>query len=259
MFKMDPQYIVAGEIIRTARMYASSVSPLSLQILERLGGGLLKRLGLGSSKNSGGKRKPDEPRVSNTARDFTNNIKISGEIFELESVKGKKRVILTWDKLSRIKDEAARLASAPAGDVLFKGLKGCIILDGKYRLLEGEKLKLILRLSASLEIDGAVKRSWPRKKEFSSTRDMPALLEVLPLILVPALCKTGKKDLGFICLTSSGAGTYRVTCSRGFHSALNESLASLESLIDDISENVDIEEKNIVNQTFRRLSGYLDR
>jgi HrpA-like RNA helicase len=36
MFRSDPQYIVAGEIVRTSRMYAMSVSPLSKEILERI-------------------------------------------------------------------------------------------------------------------------------------------------------------------------------------------------------------------------------
>ncbi|MDR3191606.1 MAG: ATP-dependent RNA helicase, partial [Treponema sp.] len=36
MFKSDPLYIVAGEIVRTTRMYAMSVSPLSKAILERI-------------------------------------------------------------------------------------------------------------------------------------------------------------------------------------------------------------------------------
>jgi HrpA-like RNA helicase len=37
MFRTDPMYIVAGEIVRTSRMYAMSVSPLSMEIIERLG------------------------------------------------------------------------------------------------------------------------------------------------------------------------------------------------------------------------------
>ncbi|MDR0663685.1 MAG: ATP-dependent RNA helicase [Spirochaetaceae bacterium] len=255
MFKMDPHYIVAGEIIRTARMYASSVSPLSSEILERLDGGLLNWLGF--AKEPAGKGLKAGGKSREAAHDFTNSIKISNEVFEIENTKGKKRVILPWERLSRIKDDAARLASSPSGDALFKGLKGCVTVDGKYRLLEGEKLSLILRLSGSLEVDGALKRTWLVKKEFSSAQDLPALLEVLPLILVPALWKNGKKELGFICLVSNGAGTYRVTCSRGFHTALNESLSSVESLIDDLDENVSIEDKDIVNRTFRRLSDYL--
>jgi hypothetical protein len=51
MFKEDAEYIVAGEIIRTARMYASSVSPLSKKLLENIAegsfaGDILKQLGI---------------------------------------------------------------------------------------------------------------------------------------------------------------------------------------------------------------------
>jgi hypothetical protein len=242
-------------------MYASSVSPLSSEILERLGGGLLDRLGFAKEPAgkdlktaAGGKT---GKKAKDAAHDFTNSIKISNEVFEIENIKGKKRVILPWERLSRIKDETARLASSPRGDALLKGLKGCVTVGGKYRLLEGEKLKLILRLSGSLEADGALKRTWPRKKEFSSAKDLPALLDVLPLVLAPALWKSGKNDLGFICLSSNGAGLYRLNCSRGFHTALNESLSSVESLIDDLGEDVSVDDKNIVNRTFRRLSDYV--
>ncbi|MDR0684103.1 MAG: ATP-dependent RNA helicase [Spirochaetaceae bacterium] len=255
MFKMDPKYIVAGEIIRTARMYASSVSPLSEKILERLGGKLMSQLGFGSRKEAGNAASGGIKSMAGV-RDITNNIRISGEIFSIGKIKGKKRIILPWERLSLVKDEAKRLASAPGGEAIFKGLKGCITINDEYKLLEGEKLSLILRLSASLEIEEPEKKEW-RRKEFSSEHDLPALLAALPLVLAPALWKTTKKDLGFIGLTTNGAGIYHLTCSRGFHSALNESLASLESLIDELGEVVDLNDKNIVNQTFRRLSDYL--
>jgi hypothetical protein len=266
MFKMDPQYIVAGEIIRTARMYASSVSPLSKEILGRLGGGLLKRLGLGSVKETdspdktagkGGKKSKGKARTY-ASRDFTHSIKIAGEVFEIESVKGKEYVILPWERFSPVKDEAARLAAASTGDALFKGLRGCVITGGKYKLFDGEKLKLILRLAPALDIDGAIGREWPAKKEFSPSVELNALLEVLPLLLSPVVWKADKREMGFICLTNNGAGVYRVRCSRGFHSALNESLSSVESLIDEMGDGINIEDKNIVNQTFRRLSEYLN-
>jgi HrpA-like RNA helicase len=253
MFRMDPHYIVAGEIIRIARMYASSVSPLSKEILERLGGDLMKRLGVVKEDAVRGRK------AKEAARDFTHSVKISGEVFETETVKGKKFVTLPWERLAPIKDEAARLArAASAGEVLFKGLKGCILVDGKYRLFDGEKLKLILTLARELDIDGAVLRKLPQRKEFSPAQEPDALLEVLPLLLVPALWKPGKKDLGFICITTNGSGLYRLRCSRGFYTALNESLSSLESLIDELGDNASVEDRNIVNQTFRRLSDYLN-
>jgi hypothetical protein len=261
MFKMDPQYIVAGEIIRTARMYASSVSPLSKEVINRLDGRLLNQLGLDAVKEPDGKfavKGSGGKRLKEKARDFTNSIKIADEVFEIGVVKGKKRVILPWERLSKIKDETGFAAAAgAAGEVLFKELKGSVLVDGKYRLLDGEKLSLILWLAQLIDIDGALKRVWPRNKEFVLPQDLSALLEVLPLILFPALWKSGKKDLGFICLINSGSDGYHIRCSRKFHNALNESLSAVETLIDELGGNVSPEDKDIVNQTFRRLSAYL--
>jgi RNA helicase HrpA len=244
MFKMNPEYIVAGEIVRTARMYASSVSPLTPETLQKLGGALLNRLG---GVSGGEKIKKDKKII----KDWTNNIKIGNEVFEIQTVKGKKRAILPWETLRNVADDS--------GETLYKGLKGVIIIDGIYKLLEGEKLNLILKLIHSIDIGGAIKREWPRKKEFGAASSLPEMLELMPILLFPAVWKPGKKELGFICLTTNGKtpGSYRCRCSRGFHSALNESIASLESLIDELGDDVDLESKNIVNQTYRRLSDYL--
>jgi HrpA-like RNA helicase len=50
MFRSNPMYIVAGEIVRTSRMYAMSVSPLSREIVERLG---IKNEELGIKRETG--------------------------------------------------------------------------------------------------------------------------------------------------------------------------------------------------------------
>jgi hypothetical protein len=52
-------------------------------------------------------------------------------------------------------------------------------------------------------------------------------------------------------------GNYWFKCSRGFHTSLGESLASLETLIDELGEDVDVSSKHIVNQSYRRLSDLL--
>ncbi|GHV76699.1 ATP-dependent helicase HrpA [Spirochaetia bacterium] len=239
MFRENPQYIVAGEIVRTSRMYAMSVSPLSKNALEKIGAELYEALG--------GK---GFPREKLKARDFTNNIKIGADVFAIETIKGKKTVRLPWERLAKVKDDI--------GDVVrYKGLRGEIILEGRYTLLGGEKLALILSLASSLDIDGAVTRKWPRKRRFNSADGLSALLEELPLILAPSLWRPGKKDLGFLCLLTDGKGNYWFTCSRGFHTSLNESLASVETLIDELGDGIDSEIKHRVNRIFRRLSDYL--
>jgi HrpA-like RNA helicase len=264
MFRLDPPYIVAGEIVRTTRMYAMSVSPLSRETLETISPDLFASFGGKTRKGDGAAEKLKK------ARDFTNNIKISGEVFEIRTIKGKKTAILPWEQLRRIRDKLP-------GDTVYRGLKGMVLLEDRYSLLAGEKLELILALVPDMDIDKALTRNWPRKQNFSSRENLPALLEELPKLVCPAVWKSSggaaktksppdtgsrgkereKKELGFICLFTNGEGAYWFKCSRGFHTALNESLAALETLIDELGDEVDMEDKHIINQIYRRLSDYV--
>ncbi|MDR1108150.1 MAG: ATP-dependent RNA helicase [Spirochaetaceae bacterium] len=255
MFKTDPRYIVAGEIVRTTRMYAMSVSPLSKEILDRLNPDLFATFGGERDKKIKEPRQKGEKLKS--LKDFTHSIKIGGEIFEIQTIKGKKEARLPWEQLKRIRENLPK-------ENYYKGLKGTVIVDGTYTLLAGEKLDLILSLAPSLDIDGALNRRWAGKTTFNSQTDLDALLKELPALVSPAPwkqkgggAKTGRAALGFICLFTDGEGNYWLKCSRGFHTSLNESLASLETLIDELGNDVDIEKKHIVNQVYRRLSDYL--
>jgi len=252
MFRMDPQFIVAGEIVRTSRMYAMSVSPLSREILDRIGPGLFAgerggRLG----QEAEGRR--SEARAKGTlmkARDFTNNIKIAGETFELKTVKGKKTAVLPWEKLVQVRDA---ISAETIHKGMYKGLKGCIVFKG-LNLLDGEKLELILSLAPSLDPENAAGREWPRKRNFSSGEELGALLEYMDSLVRPAPWKKNSKELGFLGLFTDGEGGYWLRCSRGFHTSLNESLASLETLIEEMGDGFDADAKRMVNQAYRRLS-----
>ncbi|MDR0324071.1 MAG: ATP-dependent RNA helicase [Treponema sp.] len=261
MFHVDPQFIVAGEIVRTSRMYAMSVSPLSRGILDKLGLGnhpefFTQRHVDAEFKREErfkGERKEEKERKIKKARDFTNNIKISTEVFEMGTVKGKKMVILPWEKLSKIADQST--------ETVYKGLKGKIIVKNQFNLLVGEKLELILSLAPVLDVEGAFTRKWPRKGNFNLLEDFPTLLDHLDSLARPVIWKKGSKDLGFLGLftdnASQGGRCYWFRASRSFHTSLNESLSSLESLIDELGDEAAIEQKHIVNQCYRRLSGYL--
>jgi len=70
----------------------------------------------------------------------------------------------------------------------------------------------------------------------------------------PAPWKKNAKELGFLGLFTDGDGNYWLRCSRGFHTSLNESLASLEALIEEMGDGFDAGAKRVVNQAYRRLS-----
>jgi HrpA-like RNA helicase len=256
MFKTDPLYIVAGEIVRTTRMYAMSVSPISREILERLSPELFASFGIAG--------KPEDRRRQKQilARDFTNNVKIAGEVFPLENFRGKKEVRLPWEQLEKIKDT---INSETAS--LYKNLRGTIIVGrqgkGAYTLLAGEKLSLILTLLPTLD-PGTAWRHTPHRGNIVIADGLDTLLSEMPYLATPMLSgrkrkkadggRDERKELGFLALFNDGAGLYWLKVSRGFHTSLNESLASLETLIDELGDEVDIEKKHIVNQAYRRLS-----
>ena len=240
MFRTDPQFIVAGEIVRTSRMYAMSVSPLTRGILDRIRPGLFSD-DLTYTGTQVWKKKREE------RKDFTNTIKIATGVFEIKTIKGKKTAMLDWEQLVKIREKL------PA-ETMYKGLKGCIIYNGVYTLLAGEKLDLILSLTPTLDPENALRRNWPRKKNFNSGNDLGALIVHMDSLVKPVLWKKSSKDLGFLGLFTDGEGSYWLRCSRGYHTSLNESLASLEALIDEMGDDFDTGMKNTVNQAYRRLS-----
>jgi hypothetical protein len=267
----SPRYIVAGEIIRISRMYAMSVSPLSLEILQRISPLLLSELAdLPGQADLSGEPQWGEDRTKTERgklrRDFTNNIKLGNEIFSIETIKGKKHVFLPWEKLSSLKDSG--IEAIDPGQ--YRGLRGIITIRD-HTLLAGEKLSLILTLLPTLEPEGAFDREWKRKIHFFSgeTESLTRLAGELSNVLLPVV--HGKKqtpkgkprtekhgrELGFIALYTNDQGVYWFRCSRGFYTALNESMASLEALIDELGDEVDLTVKHEVNQTFRRLSDIL--
>ncbi|MDR2783442.1 MAG: ATP-dependent RNA helicase [Treponema sp.] len=88
MFKSEPKYIVAGEIVRTSRMYAMSVSPLSPSTLARISEDLFVALG-GSAAKPGKQRKGRKQGLGRNAFDSAaaHSVKIGSEVFEVKTVK----------------------------------------------------------------------------------------------------------------------------------------------------------------------------
>lgn len=253
MFKENPQFIVAGEIVRTTRMYAMSVSPLQKHWLPKISPlvaeGLLSRAAQ-KAIHTQAVRAVQEERA---ARDFTNQIKIAGEVFRLEVGKKKKKLaLLEWESLKRIRGELGREAAA-----VYKAMKG-VVTKGNLRLMDGEKLDLILRVAPILDLDRDLDKDWPRKRNFAVHEDGEALISALDHVLQVSRWKPNSKELGFVALFTDSAGSYWFRVSRGFHTALNESLASLEALVDDIAATAPREEKEKAAALYRKLSEFFD-
>lgn len=258
MFKASPLYIVAGEIVRTSRMFAMSVSPLTKKILAqldpRLEGELVK------IRNSKARNPEEKPAAQKSPQKKTaekssgeNTVRIGSFHFECKKLKGKKTLMLPWNEFKEaLAEEKSETLLAQVS-----GMKGIILMKGGYSLLPYEKMDTIIRAAKGLNLNPVSEQSWPKKMNISAgDKDgMQLLASSLGHIMRVTVAKRNSKEYGFICLFTDGKGTYWFKVSRGFITALNESLASLEKLIDDAaSSDLDAAAREKISLTYRMLS-----
>ena len=269
MFRTDPLFIVAGEIVRTSRTFAMSVSPLTKNLIAKISPDLEAKLNamrgkrsrsltgnleykgstfnavkgklLGRDDGHFGGRKAKEKNE--------NEIVIGGEIFEIEKQKGKKLLILPYNKFK------TALENEKDGNkmAVFAPIRAKLLLHG-VGLLAGEKLELISKVVQKLNLNPLDEKSWT-KRNFNLGEDGAAdrLVGELQNILRITMSKKSR-EYAFLALFTDGRGTYWFKMSRGFATALNESLSSLEALVD---EHVDfsVDGKERINAMYRMLSG----
>ena len=262
MFRQDPLYIVAGEIVRTSRMFAMSVSPLTKSVLEQISPSLPEQLenGKGSkgrleklSKDyeelAGKKKGKFEKEIGKLKKD-EDIISFGGEIFAVKKVKGKQQVLLPYESFIRAARSEKNINELP-------NVKGKIVYSNGFTLLEGEKLSLILRLVRALDLSPLANEAWGRKENINISQKGGAenLLKLVPNIMRIAVAKAKSKEYGFICLFTDGSGTYCFKVSRGFSTALNESLSSLETLADEKDLPFTNEDRERLNKIYRFLHG----
>ncbi len=253
MYKENPQFIVAGEVVRTTRMYAMSVSPLQKQWLSKISPIVAHGL-LGKAAAEVHMAKRAEIATAREKRDFTNRVKILSETFEIETEKkGKKCVELDWQKLKKLRDELPGIDLA-----MYRGLKGTVRWGGSS-LLDGEKLDVILKITPWLDLERDLERDWPRKRNFDAADEADDLVKCLDHVLQATKWKSKSRELGFVALFTDGSGVYWFRVSRGFHTALNESLAALEAMADDLGEKASAEQKDRINALYRKLSSFFDK
>ena len=290
MFRQDADFIVAGEIVRTTRMYAMSVSPLSKQQLYKISPELaeqliaLRRTGSpepqwqnarsqrerGHAQASGRGQKSEidtevlKKKKSETAAaegGIAGNLDtftLGGEVFPVERSKRSKRtVVLEWHTLKKI---IPRIEASD--EALIAGLKARVEYK-KRELFSGEKLSTVLKALTFIDVEKDLSTSWPQKKNFSledahefTATTLASLADSFDMILhVAKFRKSGK--YGFLGLYSDGVGNFWYQPSRTFTEALNQSLASAELLV-DYAEKLDspAELKEKIGTLYRRLSEF---
>ena len=272
LYRESPEYIVAGEIVKTSRTYAMSVSPVTPAILDAVRPGLKSLLALSSKKaqkkaaslaiemqNSGEKDAKGEKKkaaIPATA-DATDTLLIAGHRFRLERIKGKSSVIFPLKELEQLvrqSDDARALFSA--GNKKMRGK----VAAGNGFLLEGMKLDVIFKAASLLDMHPIPHSSWPKKVNFRVDENLDEFVQALQYIMRVTSSKEGGKQLGFITLYTDGAGAYWLKSCRGLHTAINESLASLEAFIEETAaKELDAEFKEEVSLLYGKLNSFFSK
>jgi HrpA-like RNA helicase len=284
MFRMNPQFIVAGEIVRTSRMYAMSVSPLSKKTLLRISPELYEGLVriteaeevvlIKKKKKKAGEiektikpgkaeQKKKKKETSNDAMDALAKLPIGDEVFEFEKYKDKsgkdeRYLLIPLEKVVKVRERF--IVFMKTYKQRYRDLRGILVVRGEYRLLIGKKVSHILSLLPHIEtsLPSAPEKQWPRRETFDIKQNLDALLVYLPDLATPAPWREQSKHLGFIGLLSRSEGHYMFNCSRDFSAIVYQSISAMETLIEDLGEDVDEETRQRVNQTYRRLTSCLD-
>ena len=243
MYRESPPFIVAGEIVRTSRMFARSVSPLKKQWLSEISETVAQEFAAPVEE----KRK--RPTEKTKKRDTTWEITFGGEKFSLIPYKkNKKMAVLPWEKISRVLRNSSE-------DQLkqHEKLRGKIVYQD-FEIHPGDQLGSILKIVPYIDPETDLREGPKKRGSFSTASDLPQLCEELEKIL--KLTRAGRKSkvLGFFALDTDGTGNYWLKVIRSFHTAVDVSLSSLEALADELPESTDDEHLSMVNAVYRRLS-----
>ncbi|CEM62499.1 ATP-dependent RNA helicase [Treponema phagedenis] len=256
MYKNRPRFIVAGEIVRTSRMYAMSVSPLSKKLVAQVAPALLEKRATKETRGTQKSAKDAKNKEEFAKRDDEERAVIAGSSYAIKKIKGKKHLVLPWELFSEtVKKLNADVDSVDDGSLQqLKGLR-CIIEMNNYQLFTGEKLELVLKAVSLFDIR-QTDDSRVRNKNFTLPEDLPEIISALDLLFKTTVAKQKSKQLGFITLFSDGKGIFWLKTSRGFHTSLHENLVSVQNLIDLAGEAMNEQQQAVTQRLYKAMKSF---
>lgn len=281
MFRQNPVFIVAGEIVRTSRIFAMSVSPLTHPMLDTINPALFDRLMACKKakdrendeeadqrraeerrRNEEAKqkriKKADQKAVENKAgaKEKDESFSFGGDIFETKRFKGKKTAILPLERfIFAIQNETDKNKIKACAN-----LRGRIITKDNGIMLDGEKLSQIIEIAKNLVLTPIAEKKWNRHLNANIYNEVEKeeIIFALESVLRTAIAKQKNKEYGFITLFTDGKGNYWLKTSRGFSTALQETHASLEALVEeDVEFSQEAEER--INDALRLVNKFYSK
>lgn len=237
LYKENAEFIVAGEVVKTSKTFARSVSKLQKEWISELSPELYRDL----MKNKSGERirEPKQPHADGVSK------KICGKTFPVAAEGSRKDVLqIDWETYRKIRYDIDEKDIKQVGN-----LRGTILWNGR-RILTEEKMRTLMFTAQFLNPE----------QDFIETVDRQphpfgdALLRSLPLLLKLTPFEKNGKNLGFVYLRTVKKGNYALDVTAKFTVAVNESLGTLEELVDLTAGKATARQTEQLNRVYRRLS-----
>jgi ATP-dependent helicase HrpA len=252
MYRENPRFIVAGEIVRTSRMYARSVSPLHGEWLKQISSELVDSFAEDKPGRTGEKPGREE-RKKETRRETTWQITIGHRIFRLQPLKGKKKMaLLPWQEFAEVAQ--ARDLKLPPN---YSGIRGKLLWQER-EFGSGERLPALLLLARMVDPRRDLLSNWTGGRKYSIPQDCRILSADLSLLLKLVPLKKERQSLGFLSLDTDGKSRYWFRPLRSFFSSIEVNLAALERLVDELAGLDNPEVLAQVSAAYRRMAEIMD-
>ena len=246
-FKDLPQFLLAGEIVQTSRMYARTVSPLKKEWLDIISDDLRQRLmGMRGPDAKTGKKERIECREERASKQDGEFFTLYERDYKLINVpKGNRKVVVI--PLADLPFLASAHAKASRR---VKNIPAAVEFQGHF-IHFGDKLFSILELNGKLAPEKGILESPPSG---TFTTDQPRqLIDNLEWILAFSRIKKKTHQLGFVQLDTNSNGTYRFSSTRNCFEALDSSLYALGQLVDEIDRKTNPQESRLAKKMFGKL------
>lgn len=227
-FKTLPQFIIAGEIVQTSRLYARSVSPLEKAWLDDISSELYPRLTALAKGEKPSRKEEREEKKGKAEEKGKATITVYKRTYPTLVIGKKKQKLVAVIPLEDLTYLVQANEKAPKRP---KNFPATLMHQGFY-IHYGDKFFSILELQGKLKIDQGILDNPP--SGVYTLEDASTLVDNLIWLLAFTKSKKERKQLYFTALEESGNGNYRFTAVEDCFDALDTSLFTLLQLADSL-------------------------
>lgn len=240
LFKDNPEFMVAGEIVKTSKLFARSVSVLEKRWINQIKPNLLDIL-----HKRGTKKDKAESR-----KDTTWQLSVGPVSFKLVPFKGKKKLaVVDWSNLKTSINSIQQKHLYSVGS-----LRAVLFFKGK-ELIKNHKLTRILMLLKNYDLDNHYIQNL-NKKNFYLFKNIKNFPDIIADIF--KITQHNKRSFGFTALETDRKGTYWFKVYDNFLNALEISIANISWLIDETPKEFEKILAEKAGRIYRKLSFLYD-